>query len=290
VTEYAETDFYNWATSPTTVATSRTVAPSITNLQIPVPVNSSSGFVIQANVQDLNVYSNNSRVTNAAGLSGRLEIWPWNYDKPVSGLSPAGNGASYDFDDSPIAGNTAAVAGAFGSFQVHDLTNSKTVFAWNFHSYNAGATDPDLGYGNNPNTNGQPDWTFCHDGTVWNGYCPNVTAFRLQIFINMPVTPLVAVSTTSLSLPLTGSKGLAVSVTATSNLSGFYTFTAKGKRIAGCYKKATSGSGPYTATCSWEPTVQGFQQVTAVFSNVAAGYIGSQATSTIFVSKRTTKR
>ena len=187
--DYAETDFYTWVTTPTTSATTRTVAPSIANLQIPVPINTSQGFVIQANVTDLNVYSSNSRVTNAGGLSGRLEIWPWNYDKPTVGLSPSGNGSNYDFEDTPATGNTSATAGAYGSFQVHDLTNSKTVFAWNFHQY-SGVTDPDLGYGNNPNTNGQPDWTFCHDNTATNGYCQSITNFRLQIYVNIPVTPL----------------------------------------------------------------------------------------------------
>jgi hypothetical protein len=290
VTDYAETDFYKWVTTPTTEATSRTVAPTISNLQIPVPVNSSSGFVVQANVQDLNVYSSNSGVTNGAGVTGRVEIWPWNYDTTASGLTPGSAAAKYDYDDSPAAGNTAAVAGSYGSFQVHDLTNTRTVFAWNYHSYGTGANDPDLGYGNNPNSNGHPDWTFCHDNNATNGYCQNITYFRLQIFINLPVTPLVANSTTSISLPLSGSKGLSISITATSNLSGFYTFTTKGKRIAGCYKRATSGSGPYTATCTWKPTFGGFQSVVAVFSNAAAGYIGSQAAATIFISKRTTLR
>ena len=190
VSDYAETDFYKWVTTPTTEASSRTVAATINNLQVPVPADSTSGFVIQANVQDLNVYSSNSAVTNAAGITGRLEIWPWNYEALQNGLSPAGNNLKYDFDDKPVVGNSVATAGAFGSFQVHDITNSKTVFAWNFHSYNAGANDPDLGYGNNTHSNGQTDWTFCHENTATNGYCANPTYFRLQIFINMPVTPI----------------------------------------------------------------------------------------------------
>lgn len=285
---FADVDFYKWASSgaSTDTTTSATLAPTIANLQV---LSLTSGGVIQTNVTDMNVYSSiadttyyPNTISNGQGKVGRLEIWPWDYATAVSTLKPAGDGNSYDVND------TNSGASSYGSFQVHDVTSASalnTILAWNDH----GVTNADIGFGNavSPTAKaGQEDWTFCGTG----GTCPQPNYFSLTIYVNASVTPLIANSTTSISLPLTGSKGLAVSVTATSNLNGYYTFASKGKRIAGCYMKPTTGSGPYSTTCLWEPTVQGFQQVTATFSNVAAGYIGSQATSTIFVSKRTTKR
>ncbi|CAN2211993.1 Fibronectin type III [Candidatus Nanopelagicaceae bacterium] len=283
---YADVDFYKWAASgaPVETTTSATIAPSIANLQILSPT---SGGTIQTNVSDLNVYSSiyntasyPTAITNRTGGVGRLEIWPWNYAQALSSLTPAGDGGTYDVND------TSAGASGYGSFQVHDVSNSSslsTVFAWNDHA----VTNVDIGFGNGASKSGHGDWTFC--GTT-GPTCAQPPYFSLTIFINAPITPLVANSTTSISIPSTGYKGASLTITATSNLSGFYTFTSNGKRIAGCYKKATTGSGPFSATCTWKPTFGGFQSILAVFSNIGAGYIGSQAASTIFISKRTTLR
>lgn len=174
VADYAETDFYKWS------------GASITTLQVPVIGGGSSTFEVQTNVTDLNTYSTNSRVTNAAGISGRLEIWPWNYDPARASDYATGSNLKYDYNDSSIG------SGSYGSFQVHDLNNLKTVFAWNFRSYNSNLTDPDLGFGDNPTAgaNAMADWTFCHENSVARGYCPSPSAFKLQVFINRSVTPL----------------------------------------------------------------------------------------------------
>lgn len=177
--EFADTDFYKWS------------GASITTLQVPVIGGTTSTFVVQTNVTDLNTYSNNSRVTNAAGLSGRVEIWPWNYAPGHNGDYSSGDDVRYDYND------TSNGNGAYGTFQVHDLTNTKTVFAWNFRSYNQGYNDPDIGFGNNPTTYtdvstgtySHPDWTFCHENTIYRGYCANPTSFKMQIYINLAVTP-----------------------------------------------------------------------------------------------------
>lgn len=283
---YADVDFYKWAASgaPVETTTNVTLAPTIANLQVLSPT---SGGTIQTNVSDLNVYSSiynttnyPTAITNRAGGVGRLEIWPWNYAQAISTLTPAGDGSTYDVND------TSAGSAGYGSFQVHDVSNSaslSTIFAWNDHA----VTNVDIGFGNGASKSGHGDWTFC--GTS-GPTCSQPVYFSLTIYINAPVTPLVANSTTTMSIAASGNKGASISISASSNLNGFITFSTNGKRIAGCYKKATTGSGPYSATCVWKPTVGGFQTILAVFSNVGAGYIGSQASSTIFISKRTTLR
>lgn len=283
---YADVDFYKWAASGASVetTTSVTIAPTIANLQVLSPT---SGGTIQTNVSDLNVFSSiyntvnyPTAITNRFGGIGRLEIWPWNYAQAVSSLKPIGDGGTYDVND------TSAGSSGYGSFQVHDVTNSaslSTIFAWNDHA----VTNVDIGFGNGASKSGNGDWTFC--GTT-GPTCSQPVYFSLAIYVNAPVTPLVANSTTTISIPATGSKGAIISITASSNLNGFYTFSTNGKRIAGCIKKPTTGSGPFSVTCLWEPTFQGFQSVVAIFSNDQAGYTGSQAKSTIFISKRTTLR
>lgn len=176
VAYYAEADAYEWPTGTNTDSRGG-YDPTVSSLMIPSN-NSPYTYFVQANVSDLNVYSNNSNVTKGKGLSGRLEIWPRNYATAVNGLSPSGNGSNYDYDD------TWDVSGAYGSFQIHDMTNYKPVFAWNRSEYGATA---EVGFGANTGTH--PDWTFCADGGV-RGSCPLPSYFRIQIFINEPVTPL----------------------------------------------------------------------------------------------------
>ena len=178
---YAETDFYEWVRGNTANATSNSSwDPTVDSIRIP-STTTNQQYTVQANVSDLNVYSTSPRVTNSngsTGLRGRLEIWPWNYTTTLSTLTDptnAGDGATYDFNDSPNGD------GAYGSFQVHDMTNGKPVFVWNNIGYGYNA---EVGYGTA--SSGNPDYTFCNGGAV----CPTPSYFRLQIFINLPTTPL----------------------------------------------------------------------------------------------------
>ena len=179
VAKYVETDFYTWPSGGATGSTADTTAPSIAGLAVS-SINAGQQWIVQANVSDLNVYSDNSAVTKTTSTSGRLEIWPWNYAHGPSGLTPAGTSTNYDFDDAHN-GN-----GSYGSFQVHDLTNNKPVFVWNNTGYANGAT-AEVAYGLNSGTH--PDWTFCSQGGV-SGSCPVPTAFKLLISINPSITPL----------------------------------------------------------------------------------------------------
>ena len=180
VSKYADVDFYKWSTDKTAAS----VSPSITNLRIQSTSGTSSQFTVQANVTDLNVYSVNSLVTFGYGMSGRLEIWPWNYGTERSGLLPAGNASVYDYDDRPTGNND------YGSFQVHDLDNLKPVFVWNRHNL------PEIAYGKNPTNH--PDWTFCSDGQ---GTCTPPTTFSLQIYVNSPITTSAVITPANTSVP-----------------------------------------------------------------------------------------
>jgi hypothetical protein len=176
---YVEADFYTWPSGGATGSTAGTTAPSIAGIAIP-SVNAGQQWIVQANVSDMNVYSNNTSVTKVIGASGRLEIWPWDYGWGPSLLSPAGSSDSYDSGDLHNGG------GSYGSFQIHDLTNSKPVFVWNNTGYANGYT-AEVAYGLNTGTN--PDWTFCSQSGTW-GSCPAPTSFKLVISINPSVTPL----------------------------------------------------------------------------------------------------
>lgn len=173
---FAEADAYEWPTG-TNSNSQGGWDPSVRSLVIPT-VSSPYQYVVQANVSDLNVYSNNSSVSNGIGMSGRLEIWPWNYGPRLGGLSPAGSATTYDYDDAPN------FDGSYGSFQIHDMTNLKPVFVWNNSSSGA---NPEVAFGRNTGTH--PDWTFCAQGGGF-GSCPRPTSFTLQVFVNIPVTPL----------------------------------------------------------------------------------------------------
>ncbi len=177
----ADVDFYKWAqggTVATTISTSVTAQPTISNLQVPSPA---VPFTIQANVSDLTVYSNvastgsySNPITNGFGINGRLEIWGSDYQTNQNGLNPAGNTSIYDYDDRPSAGS-------YGSFQVHNMDQLKSVFVWNQH----GSATPDIGFGDGAGIASHNDWTFCGGSS-----CPNVTTFGLTIYVNSPITPL----------------------------------------------------------------------------------------------------
>jgi hypothetical protein len=178
---YAETDFYKWVRGDTSQATTASAwDPSVTSLMIPT-VNIPNRYIVQANVTDLNIFSDSSFVIDtvgSSGINGRLEIWPWNYAPDRSTLadgSTSGSSSAYDYNDSP------ASDGSYGSFQVHDMANYRSVFVWN-RSTSGEAREIAFG----PNRfSGNPDWTFCS-----NTQCPEPSSFRLQIFVNIPVTPL----------------------------------------------------------------------------------------------------
>jgi lysophospholipase L1-like esterase len=116
-----------------------------------------TGAIFEQNVTNLNVVSNVPGVLNATATAGNIEFWPNNYGAAAnSGLG--GSGTSHDFDD------TRNTTGAYGSMQVHNTADKKTVFSIN--NFGNANTTLDIGIGNNP----EPaqgtgvDWTFANNG------------------------------------------------------------------------------------------------------------------------------
>jgi hypothetical protein len=213
---------------------------------------------------------------NASGKTGRLEIRATDYGYGPSGLTPtyASTGSYFDYDDLPSAGS-------YGSFQVHNATDGKTILAWNHH---VKSSTPDLGFGSS--SINQPDWTFCYT----NGNCPSRTNFNVQIFINSPTAPSAILTTT---VSLTGGTGAifrsATTLTATTSTSGKVTFYANNKKIPGCINISTTGASPFTANCAWRPAVHNAVPLKATFTP----YTGLNSTSSVIrpvVGKRVSNR
>ena len=277
-TSYADADMDKWGASTPPNSGFSTVAATVQNLRVPTLTSTGGNtgdFTIQTNVSDLTVVASDSTL-NASGKTGRLEIWATDYGYGPSGLTPTYPGANgaYDYDDLPAAGS-------YGSFQVHNATDGKTILAWNHHVKNL---TPDLGFGSSPIN--QPDWTFCYT----NGNCPSRTNFNLQILVNAPTVAGAILNTT---VSLSGGTGAiyrsAISLTATASTTGKVTFYANNKKIPGCINISTAGSSPFIATCSWRPASHNSVPLKAIFKP----YTGNNSTSTTInpiVGKRVSNR
>jgi hypothetical protein len=95
---------------------------------------------------------------------GALEIWNSDYwtQRNLS-IGTYGNEDTYDINDT-----IPAYGGAYGSFQVHDITNLRPIICWNNHS-----GTPNIGFG--PQATGNPDWTFNGTGAT--------ADFRVRVFV-----------------------------------------------------------------------------------------------------------
>jgi hypothetical protein len=105
-----------------------------------------------------------------------------------------------------------------------------------------------------------------------------------------------ATSNTSITLALNPASTSAIFraanyIVATVNTSGRVDFKLQGKILAGCRNLSTSGSGPYTATCTWKPSLHNAVVVTASFRPSGAGFMNSTAAPlNLFIAKRTNTR
>ncbi len=211
---YADVDFLR---TLSTTATYSETYDSISKLQVPTTAGAGSQFEINANIADLSIESNVSGVENGYGLTGRVEIWPWNYGvAPSTGFSER---VANTYDDA----DTPGMDGVYGSFQVHRIgsVTNQTVLAWNRHFEGLAAAE--IGFGDYSGANS--DWTFC---TNVSG-CGSRTNFLWQAFINKP-TQVLALKTVTFnanfgSTPATTSQAV-TSGTATSLSAN--TFTRSG--------------------------------------------------------------
>jgi uncharacterized repeat protein (TIGR02543 family) len=218
---YADVSFDKWSTA------------TISNLAIPDMVDQRS---VKTNVSNLIIDSNwpgftnvATAVVNGTGKSGRIELWNYNYSPAISlNLASPGLGNVYDSDDTPEGLNN------YGSFQVHNLTDSQTVLAWNRHF----EASPDIGFGSylgSTNT----DWTFARSTNF------DTSTWKLQIYIDSPsatapnaptIGTAEAMSSTSASVPFSApaSNGGATITT--------YTATSTPGGLTGTVSQSGSGA------------------------------------------------
>ncbi|MES2597722.1 MAG: cadherin domain-containing protein [Verrucomicrobiota bacterium] len=137
-------------------------------------------LVIQRNVSNMTVdsnftgRSNATAVTTGHGFTGRLEVWPYDYDEPaVASPSVGGSSILFDFDD------TNRGSAQYGSFQVHNVSAvaKHTVFSWSNHANSITAQDVGFGSQIGTGTNKHPDWTFSAGTSL------GTTNWKLQIFL-----------------------------------------------------------------------------------------------------------
>jgi hypothetical protein len=182
---FADVDFEKTLTNRNSSSNPSEQYTDLSRLQVPIPTAGSSQFELHGSVSDLNVVSNHVNVTKIYGATGRVEIWPWDYNpEAATGLADnLGNGAVYDYADNHISD------GGYGSFQVHNLGSSPhTVFAWNQHQ--GTASNVDIGFGNS--SGAHPDWTFA-GGSSLNFprlYSEDRSAFKFQSFANLATATL----------------------------------------------------------------------------------------------------
>ena len=214
---------------------------------------------MQKNVTNIVVTSNYSTVKTGNYALGRIEVWPYNYTQATTGITPAGSGGVFDFDDSAAPGQNG-----HGTFQLHNLTDTQTILAWNRSRY---ADTAELGFGpckvgGNFCTN--PDWTL-ESGLV-------ASAFKFQVFIG---TTAPSESSINISAPTSATYRSTSTITANLGVAGSdgkVTFYQNGKKIAGCINVLSSS---LVATCNWRPTVRGFSKIYAVLTPTSSGFLPS---------------
>ena len=245
------------------------VGATLTGLEFPDITNANT---IQRNVTNMVVSSNYSGVRTGTFALGRLEWWPYNYSQASGPIAPNNALNTYDWDDSFVAGS-----GDHGSFQIHNLTDTQTVIAWNMHRTGT----QELGMGN-ATTGSNPDWTGA--GGVWTN-----TGFKVQIYVGDSVT-IGSINQPTYSGQL--AKGTSTTLTATLNGPGRTTFYFKKKRIAGCVSSlAIDVAGTYTATCKFKPTTAGSGQIYAEYRPSDSSYTSATSSViTVQVARRSNKR
>ncbi|PBQ33834.1 hypothetical protein CNR22_19290 [Sphingobacteriaceae bacterium] len=160
-----------------------------TNAQLGIPYNN-SGIIFQQTVTAMNVVgSPTSGVTSTTGINGNIEIWPDCYNQGASLAGIGGSGATYDYNDTRNANTNC-----FGSFQVHDYTAGKTLFAWNSFMNNTNSND-DLGIGTR--SVNDPDWTFAYNAGTY-------TTRKLWILVDNGIKVIGQPSTLANSACLNG--------------------------------------------------------------------------------------
>lgn len=119
------------------------------------------------------------------------------------------------------------------------------------------------------------------DGALWDTQ-------TVTVVITDVVEQVILGTITFASAPLKGSQ---VAVTSTSNVPGKAIFYVLGKKVAGCINISTTGSGPYSISCNWKPSIQGTVSLYIAFKPSPTGFLLTNTPPTnIFVAKRSGTR
>jgi hypothetical protein len=255
---YAEVYFDKWS------------GASISDLQFPDYENNLN---LKKNVTNIVVTSDYSGVKTGSYAQGRIEFWPYNYTTGNTGYAPFGNDSLYDWDDAP-----SICADCYGSYQVHNLTDTQTIMAWNNHGY---GRLQDLGLGSQATNH--PDWTFA-GAAEWNN-----TNFKVQIFVGTAITASTINAPTVSGAAL---KSKSTTLTATASVAGKVTFYFGTKKIPGCSSRPTVDvGGVQTATCTFKPFTSGAMKYSAQLVPTSSSYTGSNSpVSVVQIGRRTGTR
>ncbi|WP_307372318.1 sialate O-acetylesterase [Microbacterium sp. W4I4] len=121
--------------------------------------------VTRREARDLTVRSNVAGVPPVDHGTGWIEMWPNSYTATASRLLPGTYDGVIFSGDAKADADDIPVAGAYGSFQVHQVTEdaATTVLAVNGWASSRAALD--LGIGQSDT--GHPDWTFAANAAQW---------------------------------------------------------------------------------------------------------------------------
>jgi len=140
-----------------------TMPPLDTDLKkLGVPTKA-SGARFQKRITDVQVLASNvPSVKEGSYPDCNVEFWDCDYGPDNSANVPGALSDKFDFGDNMAPGNSPG----YGSMQIHDIAGKQTLLAFNNFSVGSNC---DVGIGNNPDPNGNPDWTFSKSASAHSG-------------------------------------------------------------------------------------------------------------------------
>ena len=139
----------------------------------------SSGVEFKQLLDEVQIESNHPNLTGMGSIdTGVIEFWGTNYGTSNGNAVPNADGSVYDFGDIQSAEGSAG----YGSMQIHDYESGETLFSYSAWGYASAGSGDDLGIGNNPDSEGNPDWTFSQN-------CGEYEVKTLTVMVHPGPTP-----------------------------------------------------------------------------------------------------